>query len=159
MSLLEIVELVRTFDRSLVLAPEAGSAFPEIAWGDYFFYYARDGEVPANEQPYATIVTKDYPDDCSSHLDLPDRWRLNIHVGRQTLERLTVQPVGRPAGDPAADDVVLPHPVYGALGWISVINPGEQTAALVSDLLRQAHDQARLRDDRRRDHRPDQATD
>ncbi|MFN8199426.1 MAG: DUF6194 family protein [Nakamurella multipartita] len=55
----------------------------EISWSDHFFYYAPDGLVPRNRQPYATIVTKNYPDDVQSRLDDPDRWRLNIHVGPQ----------------------------------------------------------------------------
>jgi hypothetical protein len=29
-----------------------------------------------------TIITKDYPDDAQSELDLPGRFRVNVHVGR-----------------------------------------------------------------------------
>ena len=65
MDLNEIVHAVRALDGVLVLAPDVGSDFPEISWGDFFFYYAPDGEVPLNTQPFATIVTKDYPDDDS----------------------------------------------------------------------------------------------
>lgn len=43
-----------------------GSEHPEISWSDHFFYYAPDGLVPRNRQPYATIVTKNYPDDVQS---------------------------------------------------------------------------------------------
>ena len=53
----------------LELAPEAGSDHPEISWGDYFFYYAPDGKIPRNRQPYATIITKNYPDDIQSRLE------------------------------------------------------------------------------------------
>ena len=57
MTLQQILAEVRTFDGILELAPQAGSDYPEIAWGDHFFYYAPDGQVP-RRQPYATIVTK-----------------------------------------------------------------------------------------------------
>ena len=66
MSIEQIIFLVRGFDGALVLAPTEGSDAPEIAWGDYFFYYAPDGRVPRNRQSYATIVTKNYPDDADS---------------------------------------------------------------------------------------------
>jgi hypothetical protein len=137
----------------LVLSPGPGSAFPEIAWGDHFIYYAPDGRVPAT-QPFATIVTKDYPDDATSRLDPPDRWRLNVHVGARVFERLVGQSPrafgerpaeARAAADHAAADLVLPHPVYGSLGWVAVVTPGTRTTELVLRLLRDAHADARRR--------------
>ncbi|MGW0735567.1 DUF6194 family protein [Streptomyces sp. NPDC002851] len=82
----QIIATVRAFDGALVLVPEPGSDFPELAWGDAFFYYAPDGQPPKNVQPYGNIVTKDYPDDTASDLDPPGRWRVNIHVGRTTFQ-------------------------------------------------------------------------
>ena len=127
----EILAAVRAFDGVLELAPTAGSAYPEIAWGDHFFYNAPDGRVPRG-QPYATIVTKDYPDDTASDLDPPGRWRLNIHVVKGTVE------VDHDA-DPTTADTVLPHPLYARQGWIAIVNPGERTTSLALELLRQAH--------------------
>ncbi|GAA4238186.1 hypothetical protein GCM10022254_53080 [Actinomadura meridiana] len=141
----QLLETIRTFDGVLELAPTEGSAFPPIAWGDHFFYYAPDGQVPEREQPYATIVTKNYPDDALSDLDHPDRWRLNIHVGRSTLRELT----GEDSVDFAAVDTVLPHPVYRAQGWVSIVNPGAATRTLAVRLLREAHDAAHQRAARR----------
>ncbi|MFE0705022.1 DUF6194 family protein [Streptomyces sp. NPDC058872] len=46
-------------------------------------------------------------------------------------------------------DRMVPHPVYGALGWISVVNPGGRTADTVVGLLRAAHEAARARSVRR----------
>lgn len=152
MSMDHLLQTIRTFDGVLELAPAEGSAFPEIAWGDHFFYYAPDGEVPAREQPYATIVTKNYPDDEQSDLDTPARWRLNIHVGTNAFIELTGEnPQSRArAWDYAATDVVVPHPVYRGQGWVSIVNPGPNTHALALRLLRQAHEQARIRATRRR---------
>ncbi|MFJ1746501.1 DUF6194 family protein [Streptomyces sp. NPDC088116] len=147
----QIIATVRGFDGALVFVPEQGGGFPELAWGDAFFYYAPDGRMPQNVQPYGTIVTKDYPDDTASDLDPPGRWRVNIHVDRATFREFTgEEPRGlsRPR-DHAAADSVMPHPVYGALGWICVVNPGERTADTVARLLRGAHDTARSRYERR----------
>ena len=151
MSMDRLLEIVRAFDGVLELAPGEASAFPEIAWGDHFFYYAPDGQVPHREQPYATIVTKNYPGDALCDLDHPDRWRLNIHVGTDAFVELTGENPRAEATswDYAATDVVLPHPVYRAQGWVSIINPGASTHALAVRLLRQAHENAQRRAERR----------
>ncbi|MGY1994277.1 DUF6194 family protein [Mycolicibacterium fortuitum] len=151
MSMDELLETIRRFDGVLELAPTAGSPFPEIAWGDHFFYFAPNGQVPERQQPYATIITKNYPDDDRSDLDQPDRWRLNIHVGRSAfIELLGADPRHEPVSvDFAAVDRVLPHPVHAAQGWISIINPAAKTEALAVFLLGNAHGAARRRATRR----------
>jgi hypothetical protein len=156
----QLLEAIRAFDGVLELAPAAGSEFPQIAWGDHFFYYAPAGKVPPNVQPYATIVTKDYPDE-DSNLAPEGRWRVNIHVGQARFTELT----GESAHDFAAHehsaydfseaDTILPHPVYGSLGWIAVVNPGERTSAFLLELLRSAHDAERRRVERRSQVRTD----
>lgn len=151
MSMEQIIATVRDFDGALVVVPESGGDFPESAWGDAFFYYAPDGQMPQSVQPYGTIVTKNHPGDDASDLDPPGRWRVNIHVDRATFWELTGE---KPRSlsrrrDYAAVDNVMPHPVYGALGWISVVNPGERTADTVVQLLHSAHDAARARFERR----------
>jgi hypothetical protein len=163
-----ILSEIRSFDGVLELAPQPGSEHPEISWGDHFFYFAPDGQVPNNRQPYATIVTKNYPDDVDSRLDAPDRWRLNIHVGTKAAAEL-LRHASEDIGDSAMDhgavdhgavdhgaadhgaadygaaDVFLPHPLYGAYGWVCVVNPAESTLDRALEALRSAH-----RDDRRR---------
>lgn len=156
MSMEQILQAIRGFDGVLELAPAEGSEFPEIAWGDHFFYYAPDGQVPQREQPYATIVTKNYPDDALCDLDRPGRWRLNIGVGRTVFTELTGEDprAGTSVADFTAVDTVLPHPVYRAQGWISIINPASATRSLAIRLLRQAHDNAKRRVGRRKDWSP-----
>lgn len=103
-------------------------------------------------QPYATIVTKDYPDNEQSALNPAGRWRVNVHVGLSRSATLTGGTPGDiTASDFRAADVFLPHPVFGALGWIAVVNPGPQTESTVVELLRAAHGEARRRMDRRSD--------
>jgi hypothetical protein len=153
MSMEQILATVRTFEGALVLTPAPGDDVPEVAWGDAFFYYSPDGQIPPNVQPYATIVTKNYPDDTGSDLDPPGRWRLNVHVDRATFRQLTGEEprsLTRPR-DYAATDVVMPHPVYGALGWIAVVNPGDRSTDTLVQLLRAAHEAARARAQRRQE--------
>jgi len=150
MDMERILADVRSFDGMSELAPVEGGPYPEIAWGDHFFYYAPDGDVPANTQPFATIVTKDYPDDTSSRLG-GDRWRVNIHVGKARFDELVEERHADPV-DFAEADAFLPHPVYGSLSWIAVITPGERTEARVRELLQSAYRDAVARAERRAQH-------
>jgi len=152
MSIEEIRSLVAALEGVLVLEPGPGDGTPEIAWGDLFFYYAPDGRVPEREQPFATVVTKDYPGDDGSRLDEPGAFRLNIAAGREEFARRTGHMPGglRDGDDPAARDALLPHPLYGAQAWLAVVEPGPRTDDAARDLLRSAHAAARGRWDRRR---------
>lgn len=147
----QILDTVRGFDGILELAPTEGSEFPEIAWGDHFFYYSPNGQVPQRTQPYATIVTKNYPDEAGANLSAPGRWRLNIHVGSAMFTELTGEDpkhAATPTNSSAAD-VLLPHPVYAAQGWVAIVNPAERTTSTAIALLRDAHESARRRATRR----------
>lgn len=146
MEMKSIIETVQNFDGALVVQPEPGSTFPELSWGDAYFYYAPDGVMPKHTQPYGTIITKDYPDDAGSALDAPGRFRVNIHVDRDSAADL---PEGASA---TSEDAFLPHPLYASSGWVSVINPSTRTEHQLIALLRQAHDAARARTDRRAQH-------
>ncbi|OLH41155.1 hypothetical protein DXO122_20400 [Xanthomonas oryzae pv. oryzae] len=141
----QIIDHVRTLDGALAVTPEPGSDFPELAWGDAFFFHAPDGRMPERTQPFGTIITKDYPEDASSALDRPGRSRVNIHVGRERAAALVPRD---PA--PTAVDVFRRHPLYGDAGWVCVIDPAETTAHEVLALLRDAHAEARARAERRK---------
>ncbi|MEU4537391.1 DUF6194 family protein [Streptosporangium sp. NPDC023825] len=152
MSIDEIIEFLAGLDGILILRPAPGDGSPEISWGDTFFYYAPDGEVPKATQPFATIVTKDYPGDELSRLDRPGVFRLNVFAGKDAFaDRTGRQPRDAAPGedDPGEADSVMAHPVYGTLGWLAVVNPGPRTEPAVRELLRTAHDLARSRHRRR----------
>lgn len=146
----QIIDHVRSLDGALAVTPEEGSDFPELAWGDAFFFHAPDGRMPERTQPFGTIITKDYPEDGSSALDAPGRFRVNIHVGRERAESIIA--AGSLTGgdtDPTAVDVFRPHPLYATAGWVCVIDPAEATEGAVLALLREAHEAARARTERR----------
>ncbi|MEU9888295.1 DUF6194 family protein [Sphaerisporangium sp. NPDC051011] len=152
MTIDEIISLVDGLDGVLTFKPELGDGSPEISWGDTFFYYAPDGVVPTATQPFATVVTKDYPGDEASRLDRPDTFRVNISAGKEAFVRWTGHAAREPATtevDPSAVDTVIAHPVYGTVGWLAVVNPGSRTEAATRELLREAYHLARSRYERR----------
>jgi len=147
MDIEEIIVHVTGLGDVRTLRPQPGDGSPEISWGDAFFYYAPDDQVPGG-QPFATIVTKAYPDEEAPWLDRPDTFRLNIAVGRDAMTAVVTDRVD-PARAAGAPDTVIAHPVYGDLGWVAVTNPGARTSDLALTLLRSAHARARARRQRR----------
>ncbi|MFK4145195.1 DUF6194 family protein [Streptomyces sp. NPDC004065] len=152
MTMEEIIGFVNGLDGVLTLRPAPGDGSPEISWGDTFFYYAPDGIVPATGQPFATIVTKDYPGDEGSLLHRADAFRVNVFAGRDAFTRWTghaPREQGPAAIDPGTADTVMAHPVYGRQGWLAVVNPGPRTREATRELLLAAHRVARSRHERR----------
>jgi hypothetical protein len=151
MSIDEIIAFLEQQGGVLTLRPGPGDGSPEISWGDAFCYYAPDGTVPRS-QPFATVVTKDYPGEPSSGLDRPGAFRVNVFAGTEEFRRRLGHGPRELAGqevDPRTPDVLLPHPVYGELGWLAVVDPGPATEQPLRELLSRAHRLARARYDRR----------
>ncbi|MGY1681680.1 DUF6194 family protein [Geodermatophilus sp. SYSU D01176] len=147
----EVIEFIEGLGGVLTLRPRPGDGSPEISWGDAFCYYAPDGIVPRT-QPFATIVTKDYPGDAGSRLDRPGAFRVNVAAGTAGFRRWTGRNPREPAPgevDASTPDLVCAHPVYGGLGWLAVVDPGPRTTEALLDLLRTAHALARTRYERR----------
>ncbi|WP_326736293.1 DUF6194 family protein [Streptomyces sp. NBC_01022] len=151
MTIDEIIAFMQDLDGVLTLRPEPGDGSPEISWGDTFFSYSPDPAAPRTPQPFATIVTKNYPGDESSRLDRPDTFRVNIAAGKEAFIERTGHAPHEPAvdDDPALTDAVIAHPVYGSAGWLAVVNPGRRTDAATCELLRSAYHLARSRHERR----------
>ncbi len=127
---------------SLLVASEEGGA-PEVAWGDMFFYATDDHTPPA--MPFATIVHRDYPGfDEASNLNRDGVFRLNVELGRATLEARL--PAWEPDGfDFAVADRLIPHPAYWRQGWASIINPTDERLLEVLPLLIEARARAAAR--------------
>ncbi|MCE0537415.1 DUF6194 family protein [Kineosporia rhizophila] len=151
MTLEEITEFVTSLEGVLVQRPTEGDGSPQIAWGDVFFHYSPDGEAPRT-QPFATIVTKDYPDEVPSGLNQPGAFRVNVGSGKDEFVARIGREPRAPAGDleplSATDDVVFAHPTYGTLGWLAVKNPGPATESDLRELITKAHSLARARFER-----------
>ena len=123
-------------------ASEEGGA-PAAAWGDTFFFYDPEGNLPENQRlPFTTVVIHDYAGwDTESNLDRDGIFRVNIAIGRNGFERLLGYPPATQAAhrdefDYGATDVLLPHPLYASQGWVSILNPGDQTSARLRDSSR-----------------------
>jgi len=144
----EVVEFVVRLGGTIVVVASQENGDPEMAWGDTFFFYDPDGvTVPEKRMPFATIVVNDYPGfDEASDLSRPGVFRVNISVGRESFEQHSGD--GEPI-DYSVLDQVIPHPIYGAQSWLSVLNPGAHTSESLKTLLIEAHERARTRYDKK----------
>jgi len=154
----EIIEYVSGLSGVVTLTASAENGSPESAWGDTFFFYDPEGNRPENQRlPFATLVIHDYPGwDAECQLDRDGIFRVNIAVGRGGFERLLGYPPAQHEAhhdefDYAATDVLIPHPMYASQGWVSIVNPAEQTSMQLQQLLEEAHALAVRRHARRQD--------
>lgn len=115
----------------------------ETGDGSLFFFYGAERNFPTT-----TLVSKDNYDQFSN-LDRPSVFRLNVGISRETYRSLFGAPPA-PSREPeqAADiaydftalDQIMPHPVYGQMFWICVLNPSVATFERVRPLLAEAYD-------------------
>jgi hypothetical protein len=107
-----------------------------------FFFYASERMFP-----FTTLVTNDDYEQVSN-LNRPGVFRLNIGVSKQTFQALFgTQRFGSEEDttvyDFAALDQVMPHPVYGKMYWVGILNPSPKTfQTVVQPLLAEAYDMA-----------------
>lgn len=119
---------------------------PVAAWGETSFFYNPGRALPRGVY-FATLKSKDGNNDRASDLDRPAVFRLNIGVSKDTYRSLFGPLPARPVAggvvatghDFSALDALLPHPVYGWMGWVSVLNPSEETFGTVRPLLDEAY--------------------
>jgi hypothetical protein len=114
-----------------------------VADGNTFFMYD-----PAGKFPFATLVTNDAYENISN-LSRPSVFRLNIGISKQTFRSLfgvQAAPADQDTGadsayDFTAIDQLLPHPIYGSMYWVCILNPSAATfEAVVQPLLAEAYE-------------------
>jgi hypothetical protein len=105
--------------------------------GDVFFFYDPGRDLPKDRRfPFATLVTSDRYDQFSN-LNREGVYRLNIGVGKDTFRSLFHD--ASATHDFTALDRLMPHPVYGNMYWLCVLNPSDATFERVKPLLVEAH--------------------
>jgi hypothetical protein len=108
--------------------------------GGSFFMYDPDRTLPLERKfPFATIVTSDEYDSFSN-LSRTGVFRLNIGVSRETFRTMFPPPADTAEFDFTALDRWLPHPVYGKMYWVSVLNPNAETFEQARALLTEAYE-------------------
>lgn len=116
------------------------------AGGDFFFMYKDEEKFP-----FATIVTSDNDFDSVSNLSRDGFYRLNIGIDKTTFQRLFGSIPSKPgiggyvdSGiDFTQEDTLFPHPFYGSMYWVSMVNPSEEGYAQLRGFLEYAYAKAK----------------
>lgn len=120
---------------------------------DVYFFADPDGTSdPTRRLPFATIMTGDAYDQFSN-LDRPSVFRLNVGLTNETFRGLFPEDAEDGCSeqyDFATLNLIMPHPVYGNMFWICVLNPSESVFAEVRPLLAEAYGVALARHQRSR---------
>ena len=119
------------------------------SWGELGFFY-NPGQALPNGVYFLTIKRKDSENDHASRLDRDQAIRINVGLERQDFEvrfgRLPVRPAkgGVIAGDWdfATRGELLPHPVYGWMGWACVVAPTHASLDRLAPLFDNAYRKA-----------------
>ena len=117
----------------------------ETSEGNLFFFHGDDHKFP-----FVTLVTSDAYDTVSD-LNRPGVFRLNIGVSGLTYNSLFPAPgdaggVSHEAHDYTALNRLMPHPVYGSMYWVCILNPDDTTFhEIVAPLLAEAYTRASLK--------------
>lgn len=109
--------------------------------GDMFLMHGADDKFP-----FATIITKDNEFDAASDLNRDGVFRLNMGIDRDSFTALFGDRHFKGIGgylksdiDFQALNVIFPHPMYGAMYWISVLNPDEAMFEVLKPYLSVAY--------------------
>jgi hypothetical protein len=122
---------------------------PLDSWGEKSFFI-NPGKQLKRGTYFATLKEKDGDNDKASYLDRDGVYRLNIGVGKEHYLSLFNSLPKRPAKGRFIDgdydfqeiDTILPHPVYGWMGWICVLNPSAKTFETCKRFLDDAYNKA-----------------
>lgn len=107
-------------------------------WGERGLFYNPQGQF-AKGAYVLTFKEKDGTHDFASHLSAGERYRLNLKISNKTFIKLFEIVPKRPAAgdviegayDFKALDKLMPHPIYGWMTWVCVLNPSLKTIELM----------------------------
>jgi len=129
---------------------------PKTSWGETSFFVNPGLKLPSGAY-FATVKEKDGENDKASDLDRPGVFRLNFGPGRPAFTKSFGAAPARPAKgeiirgdwDFRSLDTLLPHPVYGWMGWMCILNPSAARFTEIEPLLSAAYEKARNTVDKR----------
>lgn len=127
-------------------------------WGETALFYNPSGLLKRGTY-CITFKEKDGENDASSALNREEvEYRMNFKISKSTFLTQFNEPAlpGRPAKgkiialksgrafDPTVLDTLIPHPVYGWMSWVSIINPSKESieAIMKAGLLDESYEAA-----------------
>jgi len=122
---------------------------PKPSWGETSLFY-NPGRLLPNGVYFCTLKEKNGENDKASGLDREGVFRLSIGITKETFEKhFGSRPKRPPKGgvinathDFTAQNELMPHPIYGWMSWVQVLNPSAPTFESLLPLITEAHENA-----------------
>lgn len=119
---------------------------PKSSWGETSLFY-NPGKVLPNGVYFCTIKEKNGENDKASQLDRAGIFRVSIGINKASYERLFGLKPPRPfkggiintGHDFTALNTLMPHPIYGWMHWVQILNPSEAIFSEIFPLIEEAH--------------------
>jgi hypothetical protein len=117
------------------------------SWGEKGIFYNPQNVLKRGVY-VLTIKEKDGTNDKGSNLNRENIFRVNLGLRKQTFKEMFGFTPKRPNAGCIVDmnydftilNTIIPHPVYAWMGWISVLNPSEETFEKVKPLIQEAYE-------------------
>ncbi|KUJ84210.1 hypothetical protein AWR36_000400 [Microbulbifer flavimaris] len=116
------------------------------AWGEQSFFYNPERNLPRGVY-FATLKAKDGENDQASGLDRKGVYRFNFGVTKPTFESVLGPKPSRPAAGGVVKtghnfrqlNTLMPHPVYGWMSWVCILNPDRESFDNLLPLLEESY--------------------
>ena len=126
------------------------------AWGETSLFY-NPGRLLPRGVYFATVKQKDGENDRGSDLDRAGVFRFNVGTSKPLFLEKFGPPPSRPGKGQTIDgpwdftalDTITPHPVYGWMSWVSVLNPSDATLADMDEIIEAAFQKAKTAFDKK----------
>jgi hypothetical protein len=128
------------------ITSEFDGVIPKSSWGETSLFY-NPGKVLPSGVYFCTIKEKNGDNDKASKLDREGVYRLSIGISKTKYKALFGKQPKRPnkggiidsGHDFTALDELMPHPIYGWMSWVQILNPEESTYANIILLITEAY--------------------
>lgn len=116
------------------------------AWGEKSFFYNPDNLLKRGVY-FLTLKEKDGDNDKASSLDRENIFRINFGISKKTfLQHFSTLPK-RPTKGHSIEglydfqklDTLTPHPVYGWMAWVSILNPSNNSFEMLEKLIKESY--------------------
>ena len=122
---------------------------PLETWGELSFFVNPEMKLKRGKY-FATLKSKDGKNDRASNLNREGVFRLNIGLPPREYEAIFGLRPPRPIKGSIIEgdydfttlDTLMPHPIYGWMGWIAILNPSKTNFDRFRDYLDIAYDKA-----------------
>lgn len=119
---------------------------PKASWGETSLFYNPENLLP-NGTYFCTLKEKDGENDKASRLNREDVFRLSFALNKTVYEKLFGSRPRRPSKggiiqthhDFTKTNVLMPHPVYGWMSWVQILNPSSEKFEELYPLLEEAY--------------------